>query len=317
MALRPALVQSLAWLPVTLAVIYLAARFPLNRGNWKRRLPIHLAGAIAVTFVANVLVVLGFWFLSNRFNGVAALLRSAAMWTAIRLHIGLLIYAAIAALTQAVLHYRAARQREVHLARIEGQLARARLQALNAQIRPHFLFNTLHTIGQLWRAGNANDAEVILDRLGSLFHKVQHSTNHTEVPLADEIELVRDYLTIEQMRFRDRLEVRIEAPPETRDLMVPPLILQPLVENAVRHGISRASSAGRIEVSAALRNGDLRLTVVDDGPGFDAATRQPGSGTGLRNTSERLKELYGDAASLTTERNDGATVVRITMPAHD
>jgi sensor histidine kinase YesM len=310
-------VQSLAWLPVTLAVIYLAARFPLGRSHWKRRLPIHLAGAIAVTFAANFLVVLGFWFLSGRFNGWAALLKGAAMWTAIRLHIGLLIYAAIAGLTQAVMHYRAARQREVHLARVEGQLARARLQALNAQIRPHFLFNTLHTIGQLWRAGNAEDAEIILDRLGSLFHKVQHTTSQLEVPLTAELELVRDYLTIEQMRFRDRLDVRVDAPPDTRELMVPPLILQPLVENAVRHGISRASSAGRIEVSASLQNGHLRLTVVDDGPGFDASRQQGGSGTGLRNTGERLRELYGERAALDTERVNGTTIVRITMPAHD
>jgi two-component system LytT family sensor kinase len=316
-ALRSSLVQSLAWVPVTLAVIYLAARYPLNRAHWKRRLPIHLTGALAVAYVANLLVVLGFWLLSGRFNGVAALLRSAAMWTAVRWHIALLIYAAIAASTQAVLYYRDMRQRELHLARVEGQLARARLQALNAQIRPHFLFNTLHTIGQLWRSGQREDAEQTLDRLGSLFHKVQHNTAETEVPLADELELVRDYLNIEQMRFRDRLRVSIATPPFADELLVPPLILQPLVENAVRHGVSRSASTGRIDVAAAVIAGQLVLTVSDDGPGFDGASSHTGSGTGLSNTRERLQQLYGNGAALEIERTNSTTVTRVRMPVHE
>ena len=317
-ALRSSLVQSLAWVPVTLAVILLASRFPLTRATWKRRLLIHLAGALIVAFVANLLVVLGFWVLSGRFMGVNALLRGAAMWTAIRLHLALLIYAAIAGLTHAVIYYRDTRDRELQLARVEGQLARARLQALNAQIRPHFLFNTLHTIGQLWRSGRNDDADAVLDRLGSLFHKVQHTTAQTEVPLGDELDLVRDYLAIEHMRFRDRMRVQIKADADVLELLVPPLILQPLVENAVRHGISRSSSAGRVEVTATVTDSRLTLAVFDDGPGFIPASGERGSGTGLSNTAERLQQLYGARGELSISHGNGAgTTVRVTIPAHE
>jgi sensor histidine kinase YesM len=312
-------VQSLAWVPVTLLIIYLAARFPLTRASWKRRLPIHLAGVLVVAFVANIFVVLGYGLLGGQFMGVRALVRSAAMWATIRLHIAFVIYAMIAALTQGVLYYRQTRDRELQLARIEGQLARARLQALNAQIRPHFLFNTLHTIGQLWRSGRSDDADAVLDQLGNLFHRVQRSTSQTEVPLADELELVRDYLAIEQTRFRDRMTATIDAPHETLHMLVPPLILQPLVENAVRHGISRSLTAGCVKVSAALDDGALLLTVFDDGPGFSGARAEGArGGTGLGNTQERLAQLYGARAALDIESHSaGSTIVRVTIPAHD
>lgn len=296
----------------------MAARFPLDHRRWKRHLPFHVAGALAVAFTSNLLVVLGFGVLSGRFMGVEALLRSAAMWATIRLHIALLIYALIAGFTQAVLYYRDTRDRELRLARVEGQLARARLDALNAQIRPHFLFNTLHTIGQLWRSGHSDDADAVLDQLGSLFHRVQHSTTMTEVPLGDELDLVRDYLAIEQMRFRDRMRVMIDAPAGTLGMLVPPLILQPLVENAVRHGISRAVAAGRVEVTAALDGGSLHLTVRDDGPGFGANGDGRGSGTGLSNTRERLEQLYGDRARLEVAgAAEPGTTVRVSLPAHE
>jgi two-component system, LytTR family, sensor kinase len=196
------------------------------------------------------------------------------------------------------------------------ELARAQLHALNAQIRPHFLFNTLHTIGQLWRSGQRDDAELVLDHLGSIFHKVQRHTSQTEVPLAEELELVRDYLTIEQVRFRDRLRVSITAPDDVEELLVPPLLLQPLVENAVRHGISRASSSGRVDVTAERQGAELVLTVCDDGAGFDLLEAQRGTGTGLSNTRERLRQLYGDAGVLDIMRSNGNTLARIRIPVH-
>lgn len=316
-ALRASFVQSLPWVPVSLAVIALTVRFPLHRGVWRRHLAVHVPAALLVAFGANVLVVLGFWLLQGRFQGIEALLRGALMWTTLRLHIALLIYAAIAGLTHSALYYRDTRDRQLHVARLETQLARARLQALNAQVRPHFLFNTLHTIGQLWRSGRSVDADAVLDRLGSLMHKVRSTATANEVPLADELELVRDYLAIEQTRFHDRLTTVVDAPADTLDCLVPPLILQPLVENAVRHGIAAVSSARLVEVRAARADGRLCLTVRDDGPGMSAASPSPGSGTGLRTTRERLTQLYGDAGRLTVERRSGAgTTIRVELPAH-
>ena len=315
-AIRGALLQMLPWIPVTLAVVALAARFPVERATWRRHLALHLVAAVFLTFAANVLVVLGFWASQGTFQGLGMLARQGALWATLRFHVGLLIYAAILAITQGILYYQQTRARELRLARLEGQLARARLQALNAQIRPHFLFNALHTIGQLWRSGRNDEADAVLDHLGSLFHKVQSSTARFEVPLAEELELVREYLAIEEARFRDRLRTTVRAPREALDCLVPPLILQPLVENAVRHGISAVSSAGTVEVTAAIGDGVLSLTVRDDGPGMGHATTQAGSGTGLRNTRERLAQLYGTRAGLRIVNGPGqGTTVHVDIPA--
>jgi hypothetical protein len=314
-SLRNAMIQTLPWIPVTLAAIALAVRFPLDRRRWRRHLPLHLAAALLLAFVANVLVVLGYWTAMGQFQGVAALARAGLMWATIRLHIALLIYAAILGITHAVLSLRRARERELHFARVEGQLARAQLQALNAQIRPHFLFNTLHTIGQLWRSNRSDDADAVLDHLGALFHKVQSSTARTEIPLRDELAMVREYLAIESARFPDRLRARVAAGDDTLECGVPPLILQPIVENAVRHGISATSTAGRLDVIAERENGTLRLVVSDDGPGPHAPPQRPGSGVGLKNTRERLAQLYGDRGLLTIREGDGTgTVVIIEVP---
>ena len=235
---------------------------------------------------------------------------------AVRLYIALLIYGVIAGLTQALLYFRDARERELRLARVEGQLTRARLDALTAQIRPHFLFNTLHTIGQLWRSGRHAEADAMLDQLGDLFHRVQDSTSSSEVTLADELELVRGYLAIEEARFGDRLRASVTASPASLACRVPPLVLQPLVENAVRHGISKISSAGRVEIEATLEDGRLVVEVRDDGPGFRPETAS--SGVGLRNTRERLAQLYGSEGRLEIRGGNGrGTTARIELPARN
>ena len=312
---KTALQQILPWIPVTLAVIALAIRFPFSRERWARYAAIHLAAAVLLAFAANVLLVLSYWAMSGQFGGLIVLAQQGAIWATVRFHIALLIYASILGITQGILYYRRTQARELQLAKVEGQLAQARLQALNAQIRPHFLFNTLHTIGQLWRTGRSDDADAVLDHLGALFHKVSSSTSRFEVPLAEELDLVRDYLAIEGVRFRDRLRPKVSAPSETLDCLVPPLILQPLVENAVRHGISAVSTAGALEVSASREGSRLRLVVRDDGPGMSAVTKSPGSGTGLRNTRERLAQLYGEHGLMSiTEAPGGGTIVTVDIP---
>ena len=316
--LRAALIESVPWIPVTFAIMIFTTKLPLTRERWKQRLPVHVASALSLAFVANALLALEYALMTHSFVGLSVLMQNAAKWAGVRLAIALLIYAIVAGLTQTLLYYRDTRDRELQLARVQGQLARARMEALNAQIRPHFLFNTLHTIGQLWRAGRSDDAETVLDRLGSLFHKVQDATSEIEVPLSEELDVVRDYLAIEQTRFSDRMHAEICAGEDTLDLLVPPLILQPVVENAVRHGISRLSSAGQLRVEARRTHETLTLRVSDDGPGFSSVSDARGSGTGLRNTRERLLQLYGNAAKLEIEDNvPTGTIIRITLPAHD
>ena len=311
-----ALVQTVPWIPVTLAVIGMAVRFPLSEGRWRRALLVHGVAVPAVAFLANVGVVAGFWATQGTWQGWRTLAGAAATWAVLRLHVAAFLYAAIAGLTWVWLHRRDLRARELHLARLEGSLATARLQALTAQIRPHFLFNTLHTIGQLWRSGRSDEADAMLDRLGALFQTVQRTTDRTDIALEEELTMVEDYLAIERARFRDRLRTRVEAAPETLEARVPPLILQPLVENAVRHGVSADADAGEVAVEARLEGATLVLEVTDDGPGFGAGSPAAGSGTGLANVRERLREMYGAEGRLVVERpgRRGARV-RLELPA--
>jgi len=315
-AVRTSLVNSLPWIPATLLAIALARRLPVTRATWRRTLPLHLLAVPVVAFIANVGVVLGFWWMGGVFQGLGALLQQGAFWATMRIHLALLVYLVAVVLTQGWLYVQRTRARELGVARLESQLARARFQALNEQIRPHFLFNTLHAIGQMWRSGRADEAEEVLDHLGSLFQRVRSSTDRLAIPLAEELSMVEEYLAIERARFRDRLEARVCATPEARSCVVPPLLLQPLVENAVRHGVSAKAGPGRVSVTAALEDRRLILIVSDDGPGMAAASPSAGSGTGLANTRERLRHAFGDEHDFAIESAPGAgTTVRIGLPA--
>ena len=319
-ALGPAVVtglqQSLPWIPATLLAVWMAVRLPLDAQTWRARIVPHLVAVLVAAFVTNALVVATYWVQQGVFRGFTTLARQAVIWGLSRLFVTAVLYAATVILTQAVEYWRALRTRELQLSRLETQLERARLQVLNAQIRPHFLFNTLHTIGQLWRSGRSAEADAMLDHLGSLFQKVISSTSRTEVTLGEEMAMVRDYLAIEQVRFGDRMTSRLDAGADALACLVPPLILQPLVENAVKHGVAASVEAGEVAVVAAAENGRLTVTVSDEGPGIGALPMTPGSGTGLSNVRERLFGLFGDRQTLETlPRQPRGTEVRLQIPA--
>jgi sensor histidine kinase YesM len=190
-------------------------------------------------------------------------------------------------------------------------LQRAQLEALRSQLIPHFLFNTLHSIAELIHE-NPRHAEQMVLQLGELLRK-SLKTQALEVPLAEELEFIRSYLAIEQTRLGERLELRWKIDPAVLGARVPSLILQPIVENAVRHGIAASPRGGRLEIAAARIDDQLRLEVRDNGPGFkpdDDATR---SGIGLSNTRARLERLYGDRAGFTLT-HDGGVVASLALP---
>jgi LytS/YehU family sensor histidine kinase len=295
--------------------IALAGRFPLTRATWRRNVAIHLLAVPATAFLTNLIVVLVYWARSGEFRGMGTLLYQAGFWGLVRLHFAALFYAAAVAATLGLRSWRDLRRREVELARLQAQLSEARIQALSAQIRPHFLFNTLHAIGQLWRSGRATEADAMLDHLGALFQKVIASTARTQVPLADELAMVRDYLAIEEARFGERVQSRVDAPAATLACLVPPLVLQPLVENAVKHGLSPSAAGGTVWVVARIEGARLLLTVRDDGAGPNGGATV-GTGTGLSNVRARLQGLYGDRQDLSTApAPDGGTIVRLELPA--
>ena len=192
----------------------------------------------------------------------------------------------------------------------------SRFDSLRAQLNPHFLFNALNTIAMLVRRGAREDAIRGIVGLAQLLRQALREGSAAEVPLRAELELVRHYLEIERLRLRERLWTHVDAAPDVLDALVPSLILQPLVENAVRHGIARRVESGRIDIICRRHDGGLLLEVCDEGPGFPAgwslATSQ---GIGLANTRERLQHLYGPAHRFEAENAPGrGTVVRAVIP---
>jgi two-component system LytT family sensor kinase len=200
---------------------------------------------------------------------------------------------AVLAIVHGIEAHRRYRERELHTARLEAELASARLDALTAQLQPHFLFNTLNSISTLMRR-DVDAAEEMLAHLGTLLHRTLRSGERHEVTLAEELELLEQYLAIMKIRFQDRLVVRKNIDAGVTGASVPQLVLQPLVENAIRHGISRRPGAGLIEIAASRLGQSLEITVRDDGDGLVGDAE----GIGLTNTRRRLRQLYGDAQAL-------------------
>jgi LytS/YehU family sensor histidine kinase len=181
-------------------------------------------------------------------------------------------------------------------------------------LQPHFLFNTLNAIMVLVRQQRGRQAEEMLARLSDLLRCVLEDVDAQQIPLRKEFEYLRLYLSIEQVRFQDRLGIQFSADDSALEAAVPHMALQPIVENAVRHGIGRVAAAGTIRISASHTNQTLVIRVADDGPGLGAADLSAGCGIGLANTRSRLQQLYGDAASLRVENGERGVVATITLP---
>jgi signal transduction histidine kinase len=235
----------------------------------------------------------------------------------------LLLYSVMVMLHEAGRHVREARRQELRTSRLQAELARARTAALQAQLNPHFLFNTLHVASGL-TSSDVGAARDVLRDLGELLRGSLAETGAQLVPLREEIRLVQRYAGIQKARFRDRLQVELDIDPATYPLGVPPLLLQPLVENAVIHGVAQCEEGGRIQITAARTGGSLCVAVVDSGPGFAGGGATPArERVGIGGTRARLGLLFGDDASLRFSYPPGggfrAEVVlpEIRMPAQD
>jgi LytS/YehU family sensor histidine kinase len=206
---------------------------------------------------------------------------------------GVLIYFAILGSIHAFDYYQRFRDRELQAARLREQLAQSQLQVLRAQLQPHFLFNTLNSIVGLIR-NNENKAAVhMTTQLSDLLRKVLAYSDKQEAPLREELEVTQRYLEIQQMRFSDRLKIEIDLAPETLDAKVPSLILQPLVENALRHGVAKRATDSLVSLRAERRNGSLAIEVYNDGPQLPSGWQmEKCSGFGLANIRARLRQHY-------------------------
>jgi LytS/YehU family sensor histidine kinase len=226
-----------------------------------------------------------------------------------------LIYAAICGTGAAMTLYDQYRDRRVAAARLEAELAAARLQALRGHLQPHFLFNSLHSIASLARAGDTAGVVRLVAALSDLLRHVLDADDR-HASLRDELQIVDRYLEIQRARFADRLHVEVDVADDVANARVPLFIVQPLVENAVRHGLAPRVREGLVSIRAVHLNGTTRIDVEDTGVGLPPGWRlQAASGTGLRNLASRLAAEFGDAATLeVTARPEGGVRATITLP---
>lgn len=289
----------------------LARRYPISREKNFASIVVHLGGALALCFAwtsAGVLLALPL----NRRPPQEAFLRYYLSWTLANLPWSVFLYFTVLGSIFAFTYYREARERESQQARLAAQLAEARLGALRMQLNPHFLFNSLNAITVLVRDQKTRDASRMLELLSGVLRQVLQNEKRQQVTLEDELRFTEQYLAIEQVRFSDRLQVHWQIEPDLRDALVPEFILQPLVENAIRHGVAKHSEAGLIEITVRGANGDLVLTVADNGPGYQPTSN---AGVGISNTRARLKTLFGDAGQLEIHNGVGSgTMAMVRFP---
>jgi two-component system LytT family sensor kinase len=327
-ALGLELSQILTYAPLTPFAFGLAIRYPVQRKNWIRRSTLYLAGGIVFSVAHIVLRAMTPYGVWNPKTGqwVSAIWDSQTHALAIHwpifqtLFYGNLVdditgtYVPIILAAHAVSYYRGFRARELRASQLEAQLATAHLAALKSQLQPHFLFNTLHSITALMHT-NVGAADQMMARLSDLL-RMSLDNNDQITTLNHELEFVGGYLEIEKVRFADRLKVVLDIAPDTLDAEVPHLLLQPLVENAVRHGVSRLSSQGEIRISASHDRHSLYLRITDNGPGLaETADSSAKGGIGLTATRERLRTLYGEDQDVDIQNaKEGGVKVQLRLP---
>jgi two-component system LytT family sensor kinase len=280
------------WGMLSPLIFLLARRFELRK-HFPRNVLIHLGASVVLSgFVISAASPL-VWYLGYpnlARNPTLAILWRNNAFSAYYFHQGLTIYWTTLVVAHALYYYRGLRKREAETARLTSQLAQAQLQALKMQIHPHFLFNTLNSIAALLHK-DVEAADRMIARLGDFLRLTLKSSDAQTVDFEQELEFLKCYLDIEHIRFQDRLTVEMDIDPHALKATVPNLILQPIVENAVRHGVARQTSHGHITIRARREGERLIMTVADNGPGLKAQSN--GSGIGISNTRARLEQFYG------------------------
>ena len=295
LSIRRSLAEWWLWAILTPVVVRLAQRYPLDRRwPWRNAL-IHTAAGVVLAVVKSAAERAAFAWLTGTWT----------YWLVSTLALQFFVYCAIVAAAHGIVYYERSRERD-HLA---ARLADVRLQLLSMQLQPHFLFNTLNTIAELVH-GDPDAADYMIAGLSDLLRRTLELGPAQEVPLDAELDLLARYLDIQKARFGDRLRVTIAVDPRARLASVPVLLFQPLVENAIRHGLAERLSSGRIDISAQREGDHLTITVTDDGVGPAADLTSSLERIGLGNMRARLEALYGSAQrlDLTATRPHGARV---------
>jgi two-component system, LytTR family, sensor kinase len=311
------------WILLVPLIVRVAQQFPVDKQNWVRSLLIHAGSCLLFSFIHLTLYVTlsriiggGIWsFVSE--NGEtyrSALFRLYTSPSQVNFRLRLLIYAITVLVSLTLDYYDRHQRRELELSKLGKQLADAQLQALKMQLHPHFLFNTLNSVSALMYK-DTSAAEAMILKLENFLHMTLESSDSQEVTLEKELEFLNYYLQIEQIRFQDRLDVKMKIDPATLDARVPNLIMQPIVENAIRHGVATRAAQGRIEIRANRTNGIIQLQVQDNGPGLEKENHLLREGVGLSNTRLRLQQIYGDLYRFDlTNAPNGGVVATVELP---
>jgi two-component system LytT family sensor kinase len=320
--------QILTYAPLTPFAFAFATRYPIRRENWINRSWLYLAAGLVFS-VAHVALraptPYGFWNPQYHEWGSAIwdshthafkiqwfVLQKLFFSNVVDDITGTFIPIVLAA--HALSYYRRFRERELRAAQLEGQLAKAHLQTLKSQLQPHFLFNTMHSISSLMLT-DVRAADQMMTRLGDLLRMSLESAGTQITTLSRELDFLNCYLEIEKVRFAERLNITFDIAPDTLDASVPHLLLQPLVDNAVKHGISKLPAGGEIRITVNTQDRELQLEIRDNGPGFGKDGALPSSGLGLRITRDRLESLYGQDQSVELLSLPGGwTVARVCIP---
>jgi two-component system LytT family sensor kinase len=303
LTIRMALAETYVWAILAPFVTMLARRFPFTAATLLRSLAVHVPASLIVS-LAKLIV-------DQMLRRILFGFSTYILFTSLAPNF--LFYWAIVAVAHGLGYYREGKEKELRASQLETRLAHARLQLLQMQLHPHFLFNTLNAISELVHE-DPETADRMIAGLSDLLREALAAGDVREVTLRREIDVLQRYLDIQQARFGDRLRVDINLDPDVAGAVVPHLLLQPLVENAIRHGVGARSDAGRIRIAARAAAGRLIVTVEDDGQGL-AEEKGVREGVGLGNTRARLLELYGPAQSLEIRRGvNGGAVVTLQMP---
>jgi two-component system, LytTR family, sensor kinase len=307
------------WALLAPVIFYLGERIPLSKERLGRATLAHFSLGLlfGLSHIA-LFALLGMLFGQSRPGVSTTFLGEFGRGVRIFLYVELILYWAILGAAIARDSYRKYREREMRARELETQLSLARLQALKMQIQPHFLFNALNTVAMLVRNGEGNRAVQMVAGIGELLRSSLGESTEQEVSLAAELGFVRRYLSIEEFRFPDRLRVELDVPEELLSAEVPNLILQPLVENAIRHGVAKSSSSGLVRIAARRENGWLALSVEDDGPGLPSDWRWDANvGIGLMNVRSRMEQLYGKRQEFVIGNVEpNGTAARLKIPFH-
>ena len=311
---------------ITPAVFWVASRWPVTRPHLARRALLHLGFAllfcVAWALLGKVLQFALGWIFARAEVQRQIAASGGHFWQLARvdfLHwvfttipFGVIVYLCVAGIAHAIRYFVEANERALQMARLSEQLSTARLSALQARLNPHFLFNTLNTIAVRARDGDGAGTARMVEQLSDVLRRILARDKANEVPLQEELDLVRQYVAIEQARFPDRLKPSFDIDATALTAAVPSFAVQHLVENAIRHGIARRSGAGALAVSAHKHGESLEVVVTDDGPGFDPTTIV--AGHGLEMTRERLRAIYGGRASLEIASSAAGTTATLRVP---